>query len=197
MKRHLITACLYTAITAIILGIGYPLLITGIARLAFPAQVSGELVWRNGVLVGSRLIGQPFSGARFFHSRPSAAGSGYDASASSGSNLGPTSKALVERIAQSVSSEKSEGPVPVDLVTASGSGLDPDISPAAALYQVHRVSSATGIPEETLRRLVAAHITPRQLGLLGEPRVNVLELNLDLDRLSENKPNISRSQANP
>jgi K+-transporting ATPase ATPase C chain len=184
MKRHLITACLYTAITAVLLGIAYPLLITGIARVAFPQQASGELVWRNGVLVGSRLIGQPFTGARYFHSRPSAAGAGYDASASSGSNLGPTSKALVERVAQSVSHETTQGPVPVDLVTASGSGLDPDISPAAAYYQVPRVSSATGVPEETLRKLVAAHITQRQLGLLGEPRVNVLELNLTLDTLS-------------
>jgi K+-transporting ATPase ATPase C chain len=184
MKRHLITACLYTAITAVLLGIAYPLLITGIARVAFPRQASGELVWRNGVLVGSRLIGQPFTGARYFHSRPSAAGAGYDASASSGSNLGPTSKALFERVAQSVSNETTQGPVPVDLVTASGSGLDPDISPAAAYYQLPRVSSATGVPEETLRKLVAAHITQRQLGLLGEPRVNVLELNLALDTLS-------------
>jgi potassium-transporting ATPase KdpC subunit len=191
MKRHVITACLYTAITAIVLGIAYPLFIAGIARLAFPAQVSGELLWQNGVLVGSRLIGQPFSGPRYFHSRPSAAGNGYDAAASSGSNLGPTNKALVERIAHSVNSERTEGPAPVDLVTASGSGLDPDISPAAAFYQVHRVSDSTGVPEEKLRKLVAAHITPRQLGLLGEPRVNVLELNLDLDRLSRSNPGIS------
>jgi potassium-transporting ATPase KdpC subunit len=192
MKRHLITACLYTAITAVLLGVAYPLAITGIARVVFPTQASGELVWRNGVLVGSRLIGQPFSGARYFHSRPSAAGSGYDASASSGSNLGPTSKALVERIAQSVGSETTKEPVPVDLVTASGSGLDPDISPAAAYYQVQRVSSATGVPEETLRKLVAVHIAQRQLGLLGEPRVNVLELNLALDTLSQSKSDISR-----
>jgi K+-transporting ATPase ATPase C chain len=191
MKRHLITACLYTAITAVLLGVVYPLAITGIARVVFPAQASGELLWRNGVLVGSRLIGQPFSGARYFHSRPSAAGSGYDASASSGSNLSPTSKALVERIAQSVGSETTKEPVPVDLVTASGSGLDPDISPAAAYYQVQRVSSATGVSEETLRKLVAAHITQRQLGLLGEPRVNVLELNLALDSLGQSKSDIS------
>jgi K+-transporting ATPase ATPase C chain len=183
MKRHLVTAGLYTAITAVLLGIAYPLAITGIAHILFPAQSSGSLVRRNGVPVGSRLIGQPFSGTRYFHSRPSAAGAGYDASASSGSNLGPTSKALVERIAQSVSSETTREPVPVDLVTASGSGLDPDISPAAAYYQVQRVSSARGIPEETLRKLVAAHITQRQFGLLGEPRVNVLELNMALDTL--------------
>jgi K+-transporting ATPase ATPase C chain len=192
MKRYLITACLYTAITALLLGIVYPLLITGIAHVVFPAQASGQLVLRNGAAVGSRLIGQPFTGPRYFHSRPSAAGNGYDASASSGSNLGPTSKALVNRIGQSVSSETTKGPVPVDLVTASGSGLDPDISPAAAYYQVPRVSSATGIPEEALRGLVATHTTPRQFGLLGEPRVNVLELNLALDALTPNKPDTSR-----
>jgi potassium-transporting ATPase KdpC subunit len=183
MKRHLITAGLYTAITAVLLGIAYPLAITGIAHVLFPRQSSGDLVMRDGVPVGSRLIGQPFSGTRYFHSRPSAAGAGYDASASSGSNLGPTSKALVERITQSVTSETTREPVPVDLVTASGSGLDPDISPAAAYYQVQRVSSARGIPEETVRQLVAAHITQRQFGLLGEPHLNVLELNLALDTL--------------
>ena len=193
MKRHIITACLYTAITAVLLGIAYPLAITGIAHLAFPAQASGELVRKDGVLIGSRLIGQPFTGPGYFHSRPSAAGNGYDASASSGSNLGPTSKALVQRIAQSVSAEATTQPVPVDLVTASGSGLDPDISPAAAYYQVGRVSSSTGIPEDTLRKLVATHITQRQFGLLGEPRVNVLELNLALDAISEKKPDAPRS----
>lgn len=134
-------------------------------------------------LIGSRLIGQPFTGSGYFHSRPSAAGGGYDAAASSGSNLGPTSKVLTQRIAQSVDSEKAVVPVPVDLVTASGSGLDPDISPAAASYQVGRVSRATGVAEDTLRGLVAAHIIERQFGLLGEPRVNVLELNLALNAL--------------
>lgn len=191
MKRHIITACLYTAITAVLLGIGYPLVITGIAHIAFPAQASGKLVWQNGVLIGSRLIGQPFTGPGYFHSRPSNAGSGYDASASSGSNLGPTSKTLVQRIAQSVSAEATTQPVPVDLVTASGSGLDPDISPAAAYYQVGRVSRSTGIPEDVLRKLVAAHITQRQFGVLGEPRVNVLELNLSLNTLTQ-KANASR-----
>ena len=191
MKRHLITACLYTAITAVLLGIVYPLVIMGISRLVFPAQASGEFVQRNGVLIGSRLIGQPFTGPAYFHSRPSLAGSGYDASASSGSNLGPTSSALVQRIAQAVSAEKTADPVPVDLVTASGSGLDPDISPAAAYYQVQRISGSTGVPEEMLRKLVAAHITQRQFGLLGEPRVNVLELNLALDSLSHKKSDAS------
>lgn len=187
MKRHVITACLYTAIMAVLLGIAYPLVITGIARIAFPAQASGEFVRKDGVLIGSRLIGQPFTGPRYFHSRPSAAGSGYDASASSGSNLGPTSKTLVQRIAQSVHSEMTTGPVPVDLVTASGSGLDPDISPAAAYYQVVRVSGSTGIPEDVVRKLVATHITQRQFGMLGEPRVNVLELNLALNALTQKK----------
>lgn len=192
MKRHIITACLYTAITAVLLGIAYPLAITGIAQIVFPAQASGELIWKDGVLIGSRLIGQSFTGPAYFHSRPSAAGNGYDASASSGSNLGPTSKALLQRIAQSVSAEATTQPIPVDLVTASGSGLDPDISPAAAYFQVGRVSSSTGIPEDTLRKLVAAHITQRQFGLLGEPRVNVLELNLAVEALSQKKPDAPR-----
>jgi K+-transporting ATPase ATPase C chain len=188
MKRHIITACLYTAITAALLGIVYPLLITGIAHLVFPKQAAGELVQRDGVLVGSRLIGQPFTGPGYFHSRPSAAGNGYDASASSGSNLGPTSKALMERIARATASEQAAGPIPVDLVTASGSGLDPDISPAAAYYQVSRVSRATAIKEDTLRALIAAHTTERDFGLLGEPRVNVLELNLAVNALRHKSP---------
>ncbi len=185
MKRHLITACLYTAITAVLLGIVYPLVITGIAHLVFPRQAAGGLVQKNGVLIGSRLIGQPFTGSGYFHSRPSAAGNGYDASASSGSNLGPTSKALMQRIGHDVSSEQAAGSIPVDLVTASGSGLDPDISPAAAYYQVSRVSRATGVAEDTLHALIAAHITGRTLGLLGEPRINVLELNLALNALKK------------
>jgi potassium-transporting ATPase KdpC subunit len=185
MKGHLVTAFLYTALTAVLLGIVYPLVITGIAHLAFPAQAAGQLIRHDGVLIGSRLIGQPFTGAGYFHSRPSAAGAGYDAAASSGSNLAPTNKSLIQRVAQSVSSEQGAGPVPVDLVTASGSGLDPDISPAAAYYQVHCVAVARGLPEDVLRRLVEAHTTPRELGLLGEPRVNVLELNLALDALRQ------------
>lgn len=192
MKRHLVTAFLYTAITAVLLGVVYPLVITGIAHLAFPAQASGQLIRHDGVIIGSRLIGQPFTGAGYFHSRPSAAGAGYDAGASSGSNLAPTNKSLIQRVAQSVSSEQGSGkqgsgPVPVDLVTASASGLDPDISPAAAYYQVHRIAVARGLSEDAVRGLVEAHTTPRELGLLGEPRVNVLELNMALDALSQTK----------
>jgi K+-transporting ATPase ATPase C chain len=183
MKKHIITACLYTAVTAVLLGIVYPLLITGLARLTFPAKANGSLITRNGELIGSRLIGQPFTGPAYFHSRPSAAGTGYDAANSSGSNLAPTNKTLVDRITASVASEANNAPVPIDLVTTSASGLDPDITPAAALYQVPRLASEHELPEAALRQLVISHIKPRQLGLLGEPTVNVLDLNLALDQL--------------
>jgi K+-transporting ATPase ATPase C chain len=183
MKKHIVTACLYTVITAILLGIVYPLAITGLARIAFRDKADGQLITRNGAILGSSLIGQPFTGPGYFHSRPSAAGTGYDASASSGSNLGPTNKALIDRVSQSAKAESAVTPVPVDLVTASGSGLDPDISPAAALYQVPRVANERKLTQDTVQQLVTAHITPRQLGLLGEPRVNVLQLNLALDQL--------------
>jgi K+-transporting ATPase ATPase C chain len=180
MKKHIVTACLYTVITAVVLGLIYPLLIAGVARLVFRDKADGQLIVQNGQVVGSRLIGQAFTGAGYFHSRPSAAGTGYDAASSSGSNLGPTSKALVDRVNASVAAEGNGEPVPVDLVTASGSGLDPDISPAAALYQVARVARERGLPEAKVRDLVMAHVEPRQFGLLGEPKVNVLELNLAL-----------------
>jgi len=183
MKKHIVTACLYTAITAVLLGVIYPLLITGLAHLAFPAKANGSLIARNGEVIGSQLVGQPFTGPTYFHSRPSAAGTGYDAANSSGSNLAPTSKALVDRVAASVSTETAASPVPVDLVTTSASGLDPDITPAAALYQVPRLASQRGLPEAIVRQLVMSHIDPRQLGLLGEPTVNVLDLNLALDQL--------------
>ena len=179
MKRNIVTAFLYTVISAVVLGLLYPLAITGIARLAFPQKAEGQLLYRNNILVGSRLIGQPFSGPRYFHSRPSAAGTGYDASASAGSNLGPTSKAFADRV--NASTANSDRPVPIDLVTTSASGLDPDISPAAAAYQIPRVASERGISMDAVKRLVLRHTEPRQLGLLGEPSVNVLSLNLALD----------------
>jgi K+-transporting ATPase ATPase C chain len=183
MKKHIVTACLYTLITAVLLGVVYPLVITGLAKLAFPERANGQLIVRNGQIIGSKLIGQSFTGPDYFHSRPSAAGTGYDASASSGSNLAPTNKALIDRIDASVKSEYAGAPVPIDLVTASGSGLDPDISPAAALYQVPRVAKTRGLSEEALNHLVMKLITPRQFGLLGEPTVNVLLLNLAVDQM--------------
>jgi K+-transporting ATPase ATPase C chain len=181
MKKHLITSLLYTAITAVLLGLVYPLAITGVAHVLFPKQAEGQLVRQNGQIIGSQLIGQPFTGPLYFHSRPSSAGTGYDASSSSGSNLAPTSKALVDRITASQAAESNGTDVPVDLVTASASGLDPDITPAAAMYQVQRVAAARKLPATRVADLVRANITPRQLGLLGEPRVNVLQLNLALD----------------
>lgn len=181
MKQHLRTAFLYTAITAVLLGVVYPLLITGIAHLAFPRQADGSLVTRNGEIIGSSLLGQPFTGPTYFHSRPSAAGTGYDAANSSGSNLAPTSKALVDRV--NTAAQANSTPVPVDLVTASASGLDPDITPAAALYQIPRVAQARGLSEAALHTVVLRHIKPRQFGLLGEPTVNVLSLNQELDRM--------------
>lgn len=186
MKKMMMTAVLYTLITAVLLGIGYPLAITAVAHVLFPKQAAGELITRNGRIIGSHLIGQPFTGRNYFHSRPSAAGAGYDAGSSSGSNLSPTSKTLINRIQTSVTVEQdaSASPVPIDLVTASGSGLDPDISPAAALYQIPRIARQRHLTEATLTTLVSEHTTPRQLGLLGEPRVNVLDLNLALDNIS-------------
>ena len=181
MKKHIVTATLYTVITAILFGIGYPLLVTGIAQLTMRHKADGQLVTRNGQVIGSALLGQPFTGPGYFHSRPSAAGTGYDASASSGSNYGPTNKALIDRVTASVASEGQGTPVPVDLVTASGSGLDPDITPAAALYQAARVAKQRHLTQATVEQLVQQNTTPRQFGLLGEPRINVLKLNLALD----------------
>ncbi len=180
MKKHIVTASLYTIVTALLLGIGYPLLITGVARVLFHDKSNGQLIVKDGQVIGSRLLGQPFTGPGYFHSRPSNAGTGYNAGNSSGSNLAPTSKALIDRVQSSATTEAGQGSVPVDLVTASASGLDPDLTPAAALYQVPRVAKERQMSEDTLRNLVQDHITPRQFGLLGEPRVNVLELNLAL-----------------
>jgi K+-transporting ATPase, C subunit len=186
MKRNLITAVLMTIATTVLLGIIYPLLVTGLAQLAFRDKANGQLLHRSdGVLIGSRLLGQPFSGAAYFHPRPSVAGSaGYDAGASGGSNLGPTNAQLIARVNADVSKLQAEHPgmvVPVDLVTTSGSGLDPHITPAAAAFQIRRVAEARNIPETELSELVRRSTENRQLGFLGEPRVNVLELNIALD----------------
>jgi K+-transporting ATPase ATPase C chain len=186
MKNNLITAVLMTIVTTVLLGILYPLLITGLAQIFFPQQANGELIkGKDGTVVGSRLIGQPFSGPGYFHSRPSAAGAaGYDPSASSGSNLGPTNAQLIARVNGDVTKLQAENPgtpIPVDLVTTSGSGLDPNISPAAAEFQIHRVASERKVPEAEVAQLVQANSENRQWGFLGESRVNVLELNLALD----------------
>jgi K+-transporting ATPase ATPase C chain len=185
MKKNLITAILMTLATTVLLGIIYPLVVTGLAQLIFPDKANGQLIEVNGKLVGSRLIGQAFSGPTYFHSRPSAAGYGYQADNSNGSQLGPTNHQLIDRVKADTAALQAENPntpVPVDLVTTSASGLDPDITPAAAAFQIPRVAKARGIREQDLDHLVASHTQGRQLGFLGEPRVNVLELNLDLDR---------------
>lgn len=185
MKKNLITAILMTIVTTILLGIIYPLVVTGVAQLLFPSQANGELIHRNGVVVGSKLIGQEFSGAGYFESRPSAAGNGYEAANSNGSQLGPTNSKLIEAVEQRVAAARKENPnsaVPIDLVTASASGLDPDITPAAAQFQVARVARERGITEQDVQALLRKYTQQRQWGFLGEPRVNVLELNLALDR---------------
>ena len=184
MKKNLLIALWFTVVTTVMFGVLYPLAITGLAHVLFPDRASGQLIERNGKIVGSRIIGQSFSGPGYFHSRPSSAGTGYDATSSSGSNLGPTNKTLLDRVKADVEKahqENSSALIPADLVTASGSGLDPDISPASAEFQIPRVARERHLAESDLRALVARYTQPRQFGILGEPRVNVLQLNLALD----------------
>lgn len=185
-------ACKMTIVLTVLLGIVYPLVMTGVAHLIFPYQADGSLITHGDRIIGSSIIGQEFSLPQYFHGRPSAAGDkGYDASSSSGSNLGPTNKSLIETVMQRVRKfrEKNlmsaDAQVPVDLVTASGSGLDPEITPAAAESQVARVSKARGLSREAVDKLIARHTRPRWLGLFGESGVNVLELNLSLDQASQ------------
>lgn len=185
MRRNVITAVLYTVVTTVLFGLIYPFVVTGLAQVLFHDKANGQLIYAGGQLVGSRLIGQSFTAPQYFHSRPSMAGNGYDAANSSGSNLGPTNKKLIDRVAGDVATAQVDHPganVPIDLVTASGSGLDPHITPAAAEFQVARVARERRLSEDAVRRLVAQHTEGRQLGFLGEPRVNVLMLNLDLDQ---------------
>jgi len=184
MRKELQIAIRFTLITTLIFGLAYPLVVTGLSQLLFPHRANGSLVQRDGKIIGSEQIGQTFSSDSYFHGRPSNAGDGYDAANSSGSNLAPTNHALVERVQADVAklhAENPDTPIPVDLVTSSGSGLDPHISPAAADFQVTRVARARGVSLEALRGLVAKHTESRQFGVFGEPRVNVLELNLELD----------------
>lgn len=184
MKRNLITAVLMTIATTILLGIIYPLVVTGLAQLLFPRQANGQLIAKNGKIVGSSIIGQGFSGPAYFHSRPSSAGTGYDAANSNGSQLGPTNQKLIDRVKGDVATAQADNPgepVPIDLVTASASGIDPHITPAAVEFQLSRVAKERGTTVELLRPLVAKHTEGRQLGFFGEARVNVLELNLELD----------------
>lgn len=187
MKKNLITAVLMTVVTTILFGLLFPLVITGLAQVLFPRQANGELLTSGGKVVGSRLIGQVFSSSRYFHSRPSMAGTGYDAGNSGGSNLGPTNQSLIARVQSDADRLQAENPtvvIPMDLLTTSGSGLDPHISPEAAEFQVPRIAKERGLSEEAVREAVRRCTLPRQFWFLGEARVNVLELNLALDEMS-------------
>lgn len=182
------TAILFTIVTAVLFGLGYPLLLTGLASVIFPRQAAGTLILHNGQVIGSELIAQSFTSDKYFHPRPSAAGNGYDATSSGGTNLAQSNAKLVQRIQGDIDTLAKQNPgkpVPIDMVTTSGSGLDPDITPDNADYQASRVAKARGMTEDAVRQLIQQHTTGRQLGFLGEPRVNVLELNLALDQLSK------------
>ena len=185
MRSYLMTSLLYTVLTTVLFGLFYPLIVTGAAQLLFKSKADGQLIRQNGQVVGSAIIGQPFSSPGYFHSRPSAAGTGYDAANSGASNYGPTNRKLIDRVrhdAAVAEGDQPGRPVPIDLVTASASGLDPDITPAAAAYQAARVARERGLSPDAVRQLIEKHEQGRQLGFLGEPRVSVLALNLDLDR---------------
>ncbi len=187
MKKNIWISLLMTMATTVLFGLVYPLVVTALAQLIFPHKANGQLIVKNGTVVGSSIIGQGFSGPAYFHSRLSAAGNGYDAANSSGSNFGPTNQKLLDRVKSDVATAQAESPgtpIPIDLVTTSASGFDPHITPAAAEFQLARIARVRGIRIEQLRALVAKHTEGRQFGMLGEPRVNVLELNLDLDRRS-------------
>jgi len=187
MKKNLWISLLMTMATTVLFGLVYPLVVTALAQLIFPHKANGQLIVKNGTVVGSSIIGQGFSGPAYFHSRLSAAGNGYDAANSGGSNFGPTNQKLLDRMKSDVATAQAESPgtpIPIDLVTTSASGFDPHITPAAAEFQLARIARVRGIRIEQLRALVAKHTEGRQFGMLGEPRVNVLELNLDLDRRS-------------
>lgn len=188
MKQNLKIAILMTVVTTVLLGVIYPLLVTGLAQVLFRDKANGQLIVRDGTVVGSRIIGQGFTGPGYLHSRPSAAGNGYDAANSGGSNLGPTNHVLIDRVNSDVARLQAENPgqpIPIDLVTTSASGLDPDITPAAAEFQVPRLARERGLSEDQVRQIIRQYTQGRQLGFLGEPRVNVLEVNLTLD---EQKP---------
>jgi len=187
MKKNLTIAVLMTLVTTVLFGLLFPLLITGLAQVFFPKQANGELLTLNGHVIGSRLIGQTFSSPGYFHSRPSSAGAGYDAGNSSGSNLGPTNQSLIARVQGDADRLQQENPtagIPIDLLTTSGSGLDPHISPEAAEFQVPRIAKERGLSADVVREAVRQHTESRQFGFLGEARVNVLELNLTLDEIS-------------
>lgn len=189
-KKNIVTAILLTIATTVLLGIIYPLFVTALAQVLFRDQANGQLIERDGKLIGSRIIGQPFTGPGYFHSRPSAAGTGYDAANSGGSNLGPTNQKLIARVQGDVAQLQGDDPgtpVPIDAVTTSASGLDPHISIAYAEYQARRIADQRHMSEISIRQLIAKHTEGRQLTFLGEPRVNVLELNLELDSLTSRR----------